>query len=142
MRVFTTTAIAVMLVAMIQARGDKFDTAKIEGTYEIVKGKSDGKPLPESHFKGSQVTIGKDTITGLDKDRKTFYAATYAIDDTTTPWTIKMESTAPKKGEKAQGVIGWEGKTLKLCYNLPGGKTPTDFNAGEKQHCFVLRKKK
>ncbi|MBY0228022.1 MAG: TIGR03067 domain-containing protein [Gemmataceae bacterium] len=142
MRVFTAATVAVMLAAVMQVRGDKFDTSKVEGAYEIVSGKSDGKPIPEREIKGSLVTIGKDAITGTDKDRKMFFACTYTIDDTTKPWTIRMVATEPKKGEKAEGVIAWEGKELKLCYNLPGGKVPTAFDAGEKQHCFVLRKKK
>jgi hypothetical protein len=51
-----------------------------------------------------------------------------------------MVSTSPKAGEKSQGVVEVDGDTVKICYNLPGGKPPASFKAGEKQHCFELRR--
>ena len=34
----------------------------------------------------------------------------------------------------------YEGDTVKICYALPGGETPTEFSTKEKQHCFVLKR--
>ena len=39
-------------------------------------------------------------------------------------------------------VIELKGQTLKVCYALPGGKTPTGFKTGEKQHLIVLERVK
>jgi len=130
------------LVLATAARGESFDTKKLEGTYTIVSGRSDGKPIPADHVKGSVVTFTADTVSGTDKDRKMFFSSTYTIDDSTKPYTLKMVSVSPKKGEKATGVIEIDGDTVKLCYNLPGGEAPRTLDAGEKQHCFVLKKMK
>ena len=57
-----------------------------------------------------QVKITRDTITCMDKDRKTDMACKYEIDSTRTPWMITMTCT---EGEH-------KGKTLKL----PFGEFP------------------
>jgi uncharacterized protein (TIGR03067 family) len=142
MRIQSTALLLILAAATIQARPERFDTKKLEGTYTIMSGKSDGKPIPADEIKGWTVTFTKDRVTGHDKDRKVFYSATYSIDDTTKPYTIRMESLEPKKGEMSSGVIEIDGATVKLCYNLPGGKAPRKFDAGEKQHCFRLMKMK
>lgn len=116
-------------------------SAKLAGTYTIVKGQRDGKDVPEDHFKGSVVTFTEDKIFGHDKNKKEFFGATYKLDKASKPWKIRMTSTAPKKDEKAEGVVQLVGDTLTICYALPGGKTPTTFSAGEKQHCFTLQRK-
>ena len=141
MRLATYSMLALFLAAVLQARPD-FDTKKIEGTYSIVSGQRNGKPLPEAEIKGALVTFTADRITSTDKERKEMYAATYKIDESSSPPTIRMESIAPKKGEKAQGVIEIKGDTVRLSYNLPGGEAPKEFKAGEKQHFFVLKKVK
>ncbi len=141
MRIVTYTLIALSMSALVAA-AERFDTKKLEGSYTVVSGQRDGKALPEEEFKGSVVTFTADRVTGTDKDRKMFFASTYTIDDSSRPYTIKMESISPKKGEKAEGVIEIDGDTVKLCYNLPGGKAPRGFEAGEKQHCFVLKRMK
>lgn len=138
------TWIAALLagLAFVAARADEDspDASKLRGAYTIVSGEGDGKPLPESDFKGSVVVITKDKIVGTDKDKKEFFACTYTLDTTTKPWVIKMTSTSPKAGERSEGVVEVDGDTAKVCYALPGGKPPAKFRAGEKQHCFVLKR--
>jgi len=141
-------AVLVALPALAQdrkadaKRGGKFDTAKLKGTYTIVKGERHGKALPESDFKGSVVTFTEDKIYGTDRDKKEFFGATYKLDASRTPVVIHMTSTSPKKGEKADGVIEQDGDTVRICYALPGGMAPTSFKAEEKQQYFVLKRTK
>jgi uncharacterized protein (TIGR03067 family) len=124
------------------ARADEQRNASaFDGTYMIVSGERDGRPIPKEEIDGSIVVIKDATITGTDKDRKQFFACAYAVDKTSKPAKIAMTSTAPKTGEKANGVIEMDGDKLKICYALPGGDTPTDFNAKQKQQCFTLKKK-
>jgi uncharacterized protein (TIGR03067 family) len=119
---------------------DSPNANKFQGTYTITAGERDGKALPEAEFKGSVIVVTKDKILGTDKDKKEFFACTYTLDTTTKPWVIKMTSTSPKAGEKSEGVAEVSGDTVKICYSLPGGKAPASFKAGEKQHCFVLKR--
>jgi uncharacterized protein (TIGR03067 family) len=114
----------------------------LAGTYTIVSGERDGKKIPDDEIKGATVTFGKGKVTGMDKDRKEFFAATYTVDVSPLPNRIDMVSVSPKAGEKASGVIEIAGDTVKICYNLPGGDVPKDFTTREKQQCFVLKRTK
>jgi len=143
--VFCLTA----LVALGQGPGAKKDdkagdkTGKgIEGRFKIVKAFKDGKQEPDKEVKDVMVVITKNTIISTGKDKKQVYGATYTLDTSKEPWQISMVGTAPKKGEKAEGIVKRDGDKLHVCYALPGGKVPTTFEAGEKQHCIILERVK
>jgi uncharacterized protein (TIGR03067 family) len=121
-------------------KGEDKTATPLKGIYTIVKGEKDGKVIPTDRIKGSVVTFTEKKVYGTDKDRKEVFAATYTLDTSRTPWVIRMTGTMPKKGEKADGIVEVDGDTLRICYALPGGKKPTGFKAGEKQHCFVLKR--
>jgi uncharacterized protein (TIGR03067 family) len=119
---------------------DNAEPKKLTATYTILKGQRDGKDIPKEHFKGAVVTFTAEKIFGHDREKKEFFAATYTLDTSSKPWKIHMTSSAPKKGETADGILEADGDTVRICYALPGGKTPTTFTAGEKQHCFTLKR--
>jgi uncharacterized protein (TIGR03067 family) len=116
------------------------DAQKIEGRYELVGGEENGKEVPADRVKGAVVVITGTTIVGTDKDKKEFFTCTYTLDTAKKPWKITMTSKEPKEGEKSEGIVEMEGNTLKICYAVPGGKTPTSFKTEDKQNCFVLKK--
>lgn len=140
----------------------KADKGKLVGTYTIVSGERGGKALPKDEFDGSVVKITDAAIVGTDKDKKEFYASTYTLDTSKTPWAITMtlsavgdakdkgekkEAEKGKEGDKggkgaqtASGLIKMDGDTVTLIYALPGAKTPTDFKTAENQQLFVLKK--
>src|SRR4051812_38799443 len=103
-----------------QPASGKLDAKSLRGTYTVIKGEKEGKPVLPDHFKGSVVTFTESKIYGHDKDKKEFFSATYTLDTSSTPATIKMKSTAPKK-DSADGIIETDGATLRICYALPGG---------------------
>jgi len=149
MRKFATLPLALLLVALglnVRAADNKAekpdakDASKLEGRYELVGGEESGKQTPAEHIKGSVVIITGNAIVGTDKDKKEFFSCTYKLDTSSKPWKITMTSKEPKQGDKAEGVVEVSGDTLKICYALPGGKTPTSFKTEEKQNCFVLKK--
>ena len=133
-----------LVLAGNQARSwgdDKAATAAIVGTYKIVAGEEDGKKLPANELKGDVVTFGLDQVTGIDKDKKEIFVATYTLDTSKKPWVIHMKSVmAPRVGERAEGLLEKDGDNLKLIYALPGGKMPTSFSSQTKQHLFVMKK--
>jgi uncharacterized protein (TIGR03067 family) len=160
----TTAAVLLALACGLPAddRAKPADgKAKLDGTYVLVSGEKEGQAIPKERLDGSMIKITDTTIVGTDKDKKEFYATTYTLDTSKTPWAISMTATAVKKdaadkdakkdaetgkdlkgGEKqsAAGIIKVDGDTVTLVYALPGGKTPTEFKAGEKQQMFVLKR--
>jgi uncharacterized protein (TIGR03067 family) len=111
---------------------------KLDGGYTIVSGEENGKALPADHIKGSVVMFAGNRITGTDKDKKEFFAATYTLDATKTPHVIRMKSTSPKEAE-ATGLVKKDGDTVTLIYSLPGTPAPTEFKTKQGQLMFVLR---
>ena len=138
--------VANVTLADDQKKADKSDKKlNLEGTYTIVSGEKDGKPLPKSDFDGSVVVITGTKFLGTDKDKKEFFSATYTLDTNKSPATITMTSSMPGKTEgtkdlSSTGLVKWDKDTVTIVYNLPGGQVPTEFKAGEKQHLFVLKK--
>ena len=137
--VASALALSLALPALL-AQEEKAGADRLKGIYTIVRGEKDGKVIPAERIKGSVVTFTEKKVYGTDKDRKEVFAASYTLDTSRKPWVIHMTSGGPKKTEKADGIIEVDGDTLRVCYALPGGKTPTSFKAGQKQHCFVLKR--
>jgi len=115
--------------------------APLAGGYTVVSGEKDGQVIPPERIRGSVVRFTENRITGTDKDKKEFFAATYTLDTSKKPWVIAMKSTSPKEAE-AGGLVKVDGDTLTIIYSLPGGAAPTDFKTKEKQHLFVLKRVK
>jgi len=133
-------ALLALPAAVGEDKGDK--AAHLLGKYTVVSGKRDKHDLPKKDFEDSVVVFEKGKVYGHDNNKKEFFGATYKLDTSSKPWKITMVSTSPKKGEEADGVIEVDGDTVRLAYALPGGKTPTGFEAGEKQQSFVLKRMK
>ncbi|MEO2088173.1 MAG: hypothetical protein ABGY75_01575, partial [Gemmataceae bacterium] len=94
---------AVLLAASVVVADDKSARAptKIDGTYAIVSGERDGKPMADADIKNCKVTITGDKITGTDKDGKEFLNATYTVEESKDAakkaCVVRMETTGGKK---------------------------------------------
>lgn len=134
---------AVLLAASVVVADDKSAPAptKIDGTYAIISGERDGKPMADADIKNCKVTITGDKITGTDKDGKEFLNATYTVEepkkeDGKKACVVRMETTG---GKKYMGMAEKTADGLKIVYQLDGGQPPTEFKAGEKQVLLVLK---
>jgi uncharacterized protein (TIGR03067 family) len=134
--------LCVLPLALLAEEGRKAGRADLAGVYRITSGQEDGKDVPKSRIEGAVVTVTGNKMSMKDKDTKEFFACTFTLDTSKTPWSITMTGTAPKKGEVVKGIIEKDGDTVKLCYALPGADTPTSFTTTKKgQHCFIMKKK-
>jgi uncharacterized protein (TIGR03067 family) len=124
------------------AKDDKFDAAKLVGTWKYVSGETNGQKVPEDHLKDSSVVITKDTITLKGQD--TFVIA-YTLDAKKSPVAVSMKITDGPVGKDstAEGILELNGDDLKICY-APEGEAPKKFEAkdGSKHHLFVLKRAK
>lgn len=128
-----------------RAESPSNDVAKLVGNYRIVAGERNGEKIEADRLQGISVRIAKNAITTLDRQEKEIYVATYEIDANKRPYRLLMTAQVTPmegnggKGTKAAGLIDFDGETIKLIYALPGGESPTEFRAGEKQQMFVLQ---
>lgn len=140
--IFSVPLVVLTVTAPGAAGDEKTDEKKaavlLEGEYTIVSAEEDGKATPPERVQGSIVRFTGNKIVGTDKDKKEFYAATFTLDTSKTPWVINMKSTATKEGT-AVGLVKKDGETLTIIYALPGAEPPKEFKTKERQHLFVLK---
>jgi uncharacterized protein (TIGR03067 family) len=99
---------------------------KLEGTWVLVSGEQDGKPLSQELvaksrliIKGNHHTVqlGGDTLMG-----------THTIDPVRRPRTIDSTDTAgPFQGQTLRGIYELKGDTFRVCFAAPGKERPTEF---------------
>jgi len=111
----------------------------LTGGYTLVSGERDGRPLPPDRIHNTVVRFTADAVVVTDKDDRETYAATYTLDDASTPPRITMTATAaPNAGAVAEGLIQKDGDTVRLIYALPGNPAPTGFQTKPGELLFVL----
>jgi len=115
-------------------------TNPYEGTYAVVSGEEDGKPIPPERVEGALVKITKDTISGTDKNGQEFFAANYTVDATDTPPRMKLRQKGAKESAAVFALAELKEPNLKIVYNLPGGPLPKEFKTVKGQHMFVLKR--
>lgn len=151
-KLFAALAVFASVCGLVTADDKtKPSDAKLSGTYTIVSGEEEGKPVPTERIEGSTVVFTETSVMGTDKAKKEFFSANYTIDTSKTPWVINMTSAGPAdkkdKDDKksaaktsSTGLIKMDGDTVTIIYAMPGGKAPTEFKTGEKQQMFIMKR--
>lgn len=124
------------------ATAGAFDAAKMVGTWTYTRGERDGNKLAKEHFAGAPVTITDKEIKLKGTDGADFVFS-YKLDTSKQPVAVKLEMTAGiAVGSTADGIIGFDGDKLQLCYAAMGGAVPAKFEAptGSGAHLFVFEK--
>lgn len=135
-----------LLVGSILAadeKGDKFDAAKMLGTWTYVSGEKNGTKVDPENLKAGTVKITKETITLESPQGK--FVIKYTLDAKKDPVTLAMEMTESPfgAGAMAKGIIEVKGDDLKMCYATEGD-APKKFETkeGGTSHLFVLKRSK
>jgi uncharacterized protein (TIGR03067 family) len=138
MRMVLSLAIAFSATTVVAA---DFDAKKLEGTWTFKSGMKAGTKAADESLKGEVVVKGDVMKMPLGD---MMFEFKLVIDGKKTPVEVDMEITEGPigKGEKRKGILSLEGDELKICYPADGSADrPTKFD-GEKNHLFVLTKKK
>jgi uncharacterized protein (TIGR03067 family) len=109
---FSLTAFAVVLAGTHALSGQKdgggLSAKKLAGTYELISGEKDGKPIPKDELHAAAIRFSADTITAIDKEDKNVYVAKYKLRDQPRG-RITMVSVEPEKDMVAEGLVKLEG---------------------------------
>jgi len=127
-------------VAIGDDKAVKFDAEKLLGKYVNIEGTKGGEKADPDRLKGQFVTVTKDVfkIEG-EKPEQTFEFA-YKLNTAKNPVEIDLEIQYPDdlKGNKALGIISFDGKTVKLCYHsTESTDRPKAFESTEKNGYFL-----
>jgi uncharacterized protein (TIGR03067 family) len=132
-----SSALTVVVLALV-ARADapKSDLQKLEGTWVMVSGESEGRKLSEEELKGSSLVIegNKYTVKLGENPLK----GTLKLNPTKTPKTIDSTSV---DGETHLGIYELKGDLFKVCLAQSGKERPRDFNSGDIVHEWKRAKK-
>ncbi len=125
-----------------QDKEEKFDAAKMTGAWTYVSGVKNGEKLDADHFKGSKVTITKDTMTLEGPAGK--FVLEYKLDTKKQPVTISMKMTeGAGEGATAKGIVKVKGDEFTICYAREGdGPKAFEAKEGSNFHLFVLKRSK
>lgn len=126
----------------------KTDKEKLQGTWQVTKGMSDGKELPKEMNAKVKIVISTDklTIYPPDGDGTESFDNVYQIDESKTPKTIKIKKSKNAdqiEREYSLGIYKLNGDTLTICMaSRPGKERPTKFEAAENSGYILLTLKR
>ncbi len=145
MRKVSACMVAVCLVALAAvAWGSPQDASKIDGTWTVVGGSSDGQKIPEQSLKETPVTMelknGKYTLFVAGKKLE---AGTYRLDINKKPATIDLSLTAgADKGKTLLGIFKLASGQLTIAMSKAGVKLrPKNFEPADGIDTLELKRK-
>jgi uncharacterized protein (TIGR03067 family) len=138
-------AILFLAANLVNAKEEKEDKDKLQGTWQVVGGEAKGQELPEEAVKALDFTM---TIKGekyTAKSTQEDEEGTIKLDPKKDPKTIEFHIESGKdKGKKQLGIYALDGDTLKICAAKPGSKErPKEIKttAGDDFTVLVLKRK-
>ncbi len=139
MKRFMLAAACGLLVAADTTRGERpmGDQEKIQGTWALVSGESDGKPLSDEVVRQIKLVFAGDKLTTQNKDRKSVVA--FRLNPKATPKEIDVDMD----GNVGKGIYQLDGDELKIAHGEVGGARPKEFpKAGSGLMVMILKRAK
>src|SRR5262249_30771187 len=100
----------------------------IQGTWQLVASKTDGKAMPEEQVKKIRVVIEGDHHTVTFDGKPVAGRVKFTVDPTTEPKSTEDTLTQePHKGKKIRGIYRLEGDKLTSCVGAIDAPRPTEF---------------
>jgi uncharacterized protein (TIGR03067 family) len=118
------------------------DASKLQGAWTCVSAVVDGKPLPEKVAAQLKLVLTAERYR-TEREGEVLFDSTYRLDAEQDPKWIEMVGTeGDAAGKPALGIYRVDGDTLKICYTMPGGKRPKDFEsvAGSGAYCVTWKR--
>jgi uncharacterized protein (TIGR03067 family) len=113
------------------------DQEKIQGTWALVSGEYNGKPLPDEVVQHVQLIFAGEKLTTKNKNRQT--EATFWLNPNRAPKEIDVYM----EGNVGKGIYRLDGDTLKIAHGEVGSDRPKEFpKAGSGVTILVVRREK
>jgi uncharacterized protein (TIGR03067 family) len=110
----------------------KADSARMQGTWQLVSAMEDGERLPEDKVKQTSIVVEGNSFRfpGLAEDA-TSPAGTFTLDATKTPKEIDCTST---EKEVMLGIYELGDDSYKICFAPAGKSRPSEFTSTTGHH--------
>ena len=110
----------------------KLDYERLTGTFRLVSGTVDGKPVPDDVRNKTVLVTDHDKFTVSTGDEAgTSAEGTFTIDPTKTPKTAdSLQGSGPDKGKTVLGIYEIvDGNHKRACWAPVGQPRPTEFSS-------------
>jgi uncharacterized protein (TIGR03067 family) len=121
------------------------DAEKMAGIWKCESANNDGKPLADEIVRELRLTLTKDGGYKTERGKQVLFDSTYKLDGGQKSKQIDMIGTeGENRGKTAQGIYALDGDTLTICYTMPGGERPKEFESkpGSKATLVVWKRAK
>jgi len=119
-------AVGASLIAFAARSPD--DAKAVQGNWKPATAELAGQPMTDAVLKSISLKLdnGKyEVLAGGKPDR-----GTYTLDSATKPKSMTITGTdGPNSGKTFPAIYELAGDTLRICYDLSGGKRPTEFKS-------------
>ncbi|MCH7725039.1 MAG: TIGR03067 domain-containing protein [Planctomycetes bacterium] len=126
--------------ANAEADAAKEDLASLQGGWQLISLRVDGKALPKEEVKKTKLTFKGNKASHPGRNGK-IEEGTFKLDPSKRPKAIDMISGGDK-GKPLLGIYSIDGDSLKLCVAKLGVERPTEFKAGKDVVFMVLKREK
>jgi uncharacterized protein (TIGR03067 family) len=114
------------------------DAAGLTGTWLCASAVVDGKPLADKVVKQLRLTIDEKRYK-TERGDEILFDSTYRLDPSKRPKQIEMTATeGDAAGQPALGIYAVDGDTLRMCYVMPGGAQPKEFESAPGSKTFLV----
>ncbi|QDU61735.1 hypothetical protein Pan216_25980 [Planctomycetes bacterium Pan216] len=121
-------ALGLMVALGTQAFAEESDEQAFQGTWRLVGGEMDGKPLDEEQLKGGKLVIKGNHYTATLADMGTV-TGTQKLDPTTKPKSIDItHSSGRDKGKTFLGIYESNGDQTRVAFSALGKPRPKTFS--------------
>lgn len=125
----------------IAAFDDSADQDSTDGVWKAESAEFAGAAFPDEAIKSWKLTLKKDTY--LLESNEGNDEGECVVDAKKSPKTMKITGTnGPNKGKTFLAIYERKGETLRVCYDLSGKETPTEFATKKDTRLFLVTYKK
>ena len=121
------------------------DADKMADIWTCTSAINDGKPLADEIARELRLTLTKDGGYKTERGKQVLFDSIFKLDGGQNPKQIDMIGTeGENRGKTAQGIYVLDGDTLTICYTMPGGERPKEFESkpGSKATLVVWKRAK
>jgi uncharacterized protein (TIGR03067 family) len=110
----------------------------ILGNWSCVSGVINGNPLDANVAASLKLKMTTDRYR-TERGEQVLFDSTYKLDPARQPKWIEMVGTeGDSAGKSALGIFALNGDELKMCYTMPGGARPTEFESSAGSGRFLV----
>ena len=120
----------------VSAQAD--ERKNLQGTWEAVSARLNGKEFPLEKGKGIRVIVTSKTMKFTVNGKVHTPVSTYELNMAPDPRQINLSTQVKGKPAVSQGIYELSRDKLRLCYTQPGAERPAEFKTVAEDNRFLI----